>query len=301
MVYLFVFLSIILLFLLSASHKFSKIVMFPKVWNYDETLKNELESDRIKKNYLNNTQKEELFLSSPYGYKLHALYFPNKGSKKTIIFAHGVTYSLFGSIKYMDIFFKRGFNVFLYDHRFHGKSEGTCCTYGYYEKYDLKACADWVFNRTGTDSVVGIHGESMGAATALQNSAIDNRISFYIADCPYSDFIEELKIRIREDYHLPPFPFIQLTGLFYKIKTGATLKAASPIKAIKNVITPILFIHGSKDSYIPNSMSKDMYNIKRGHKKLYIAPNADHAQSVWKNPVEYEEVVVEFLTEIEVI
>ncbi|WP_163195227.1 alpha/beta hydrolase [Clostridium thermarum] len=301
MSYLIILLFIIILSLLIASYKFAKIVMYPKVWKYEETLKNEIQSKRIKEDYLDNIPKEELLIDSPYDYKLHAFFFPNKDSKKTIIFAHGVTYSLWGSIKYMDIFYKQGFNVFVYDHRFHGKSEGPCCTYGYYEKYDLKTCADWIFNRIGTDSIVGIHGESMGAATALQNSEIDNRISFYIADCPYSDFIEELKIRIKEDYHLPPFPFIQLAGLFYRIKTGATLKSASPINAIKNVETPILFIHGANDNYIPNSMSRDMYNIKKGYKKLYISSDADHAQSVWKNPAEYEKVVVEFLKEIMVI
>ena len=48
-------------------------------------------------------------------------------------------------------------------------------------------------------------------------------------------------------------------------------------------------------------MSKDMYNVKQGSKKLYIAPNADHVQSYTNNRIEYENLVDEFLKEINII
>lgn len=301
MIYLIIFFVIVLGLFIFSAYKLTEVAMFPKTWKYEDTYNFEIENGRFRSDYLSSLQKEEFFIDSPYGYKLHAIYFPNKESKKTIIFSHGVTYSLYGSIKYMDMFYKRGFNVFIYDQRFHGRSEGDFCTYGNFEKFDLKACTDWVLNRNGADSIVGIHGESMGAATALQNAGIDSRVAFYIADCPYSDFFEELKIRIRKDFHLPPFPFLNLADIIFKIKSGTSFKTASPIKAIKNVTVPIFFVHGANDNYIPNTMSKEMFEIKKGIKKLYIAPNADHAQSVWRNPEEYDRLVGEFLEEIKII
>lgn len=55
----------------------------------------------------------------------------------------------------------------IYDQRRHGKTGGDTTSYGYYEKFDLQAVVDWLFIEEGEDLLLGIHGESMGAATTL--------------------------------------------------------------------------------------------------------------------------------------
>lgn len=198
----------------------------------------------------------------------------------------------------MDMFYKKGFNVFVYDHRFHGKSGGENCTMGYYEKYDLKSCVDWVLNKIGQDSIIGTHGESMGAAIVLLHAAIDNRINFVIADCPYESVKEQFKHRLKIEYKLPSFPIINLASLVTKIKTKAFYGNISPIKIIGSIKTPILFIHGDSDTYIPYSHTVHLFNSKKGIKKLYLAKDANHAGSFLVDKIQYEKVVNEFLSEI---
>ena len=285
--------------LLFAGYRFSTIAIKPKTYDYEYTHTTCIENGEFSDKEFNKLPREELSIKSPYGYDLHALFFPIKGSRKTVVFAHGITWSLWGSVKYMDIFTKRGFNVLIYDHRNHGKSGGSNTTFGFCEKYDLKACVDWVNDRVGKDSVIGTHGESMGAATVLQHAAIDDRIDFCIADCPYSDLTEMFRIRMKDDFKLPSWPILNIASLFTRLTGGFFIGDVSPVKDVSKIKTPIFFIHGSRDAYIPNRMSKEMYDAKKkGIRKLYIAPNADHARSLMENREEYDRKVQDFLEEV---
>jgi fermentation-respiration switch protein FrsA (DUF1100 family) len=270
----------------------------PKTIGYKKSFENEVSHGNIMEIEFNKLVKEEIYIESPFGYQLHGMLFPIENSNKTVILCHGITCTLFTSVKYINIFLKRGFNVLTYDHRNHGKSGGKYTTYGFYEKLDLKAFITWVFNKYGKNCIIGVHGESMGAATVLQNAAIDKRVTFFIADCPYSDLKSLLKIRLKADYHLPFFPLIYLSSLICKLIAGIFYSDISPIKSMKNIQAPILFIHGREDDYIPHTMTIDMYNEKIGPKKLYIAPNSNHAEAYIHNKEDYDRIVGDFLKEI---
>jgi hypothetical protein len=278
---------------------FSTKIIKIQLKTHEEIWGGEVDGGRIIPDQFEKLAKEQVYIPSRFGYNLHGFFVPYEGSSKTVIIVHGVTMSLYASVKYMDLFRSRGFNVLMYDHRRHGKSGGTTTTYGYCEKQDLKAWTDWVRAKFGDHCEIGILGESMGAATTLQYSEMDPGISFYILDCPYSDVRAQFAYRLKEEYKLPEFPLLSLANFFVWLRTGMSFAKVSPIRQIAHVTTPMLFIHGLNDAYVPHQMSVELYEAKQGIKKLYLVPGADHAESLIVNPKEYDRVVGAFLEDVE--
>jgi hypothetical protein len=290
--------TLLLTVLLAISYYISGKVLNPDAKDYDKTFRMELENKHFTKDYYDSLPKEELYLQSPYGYKMHAIYIPNSSSKKTVILVHGRTHSLMGSYKYVDIFRKRGFNALLVDNRNHGKSGGENSTFGYFERYDIKAWVDWVFEKTGQNSLVGFHGESLGAVISLMHMTVDKRPDFYVIDSPMANLSSTLGHSLKEDYGLPAFPLIPLTSLMSKMRGAMFFDDISPIQFIGDVKVPVFFIHGENDNYSLSENSKQLFESHPGHKKLWICPDAGHTQCVIINGKAYDRKIGEFLESI---
>ncbi|KHD86019.1 alpha/beta hydrolase [Heyndrickxia ginsengihumi] len=260
----------------------------------------ETKAKRVDLRSYDELPKEEVFIESPFGYPIKAVFVkPFPASNQYMIFCHGVTENKMNSIKYMNIFLNRGFNAVIYDHRRHGESGGKTTSYGYYEKFDLKAVVDALLNREGEDIIFGIHGESMGAATLLQYAGLlEDRANFYIADCPFSDFPDLLIRMFTREIKLPGKYFLPLTDFFIRVRDGYAIKHVSPISVVERIKKPILFIHSEKDDYILPEMTKALYERKKGPKKLLVAKNGAHAQSFNMNRELYEKTIDEFLIQI---
>jgi len=203
-------------------------------------------------------------------------------------------YAKYGSIKYIEMFQKLGFAVLIYDHRNHGESGKAFTTMGFYEKYDLKRIIDWCVEQYGPDCRILTHGESMGAATVLMHLDIDDRVMCAIADCAYSDLKLLLCHQLRQYYHLPRF-LIPLESCLTYLRAGFWYRQVSPVQVIGQVNTPVLFIHGKRDNFVPASMSKQMYSVKKDHKAIYLVAGARHADSYCTNKEGYEARVCYFV------
>jgi fermentation-respiration switch protein FrsA (DUF1100 family) len=300
-IFLLIILGIFLLIVASSVY-LSTLVFLPKVLPVQKTYEIEVEKGKINQKEFQSWEKQDVCIPSPFGYQLQGLYFPIKHANRTIILTHGIKFSLYGMVKYMPLFRKRGFNILAYDLRNHGRSGGKNTTFGFYEKYDLKAVMDWAFDQIGPNGLVGTMGESMGAAISLQHAAIDPRTAFVISDCSFSDLTSQISYLLKVEFHLPQFPFIMLANLFCKLATGMSFNAVSPLKDVQSMETPVFFIHSLPDTYIPASMSVLLFGSKlHGQKKLYLSPDGDHAEAYWKNKEAYDSELSDFLKNIGVI
>ncbi|RFU62299.1 alpha/beta hydrolase [Peribacillus saganii] len=297
---LLIFMLGILTYIIGIGMYFTNRVMYMKKKEERLIHKREISAKRLNLEEYESLPKKELTVPSKFGYDLHCEFVEPHTTNKWVIICHGVTENRFNSVKYMNLFLKRGFNAVIYDHRRHGKSGGTHSSYGYYEKFDLQAVIDELKKQKGSDIILGIHGESMGAATALlYGGMVEDGASFYIADCPFSNFRGQLIHRLKAEVPvLPSWMVLPIADRFLKLRAGWRIDDVAPIRFIKNIKSPVLFIHSQDDDFIPAEMTSRLFEEKEGPKKLYIAAKGAHAQSYNENPREYEKVIDEFLEEL---
>lgn len=304
-------LKILLFWIVGGMWWLSNMVLRPKKLSCDKIYRIEAKTGKFNEIAYKNTKKRKFMITSDYGYNLScellqqpdgtpdgARYQHNwcqaPNPDVIAIICHGFSQGKYKSLIYAEIFLKLGFDVLIYDQRNHGLSGRAYTSMGYYEKYDLKKIVDWCCNTYGNDCKIITHGESMGAATALLHLGIDKRVICTIADCAYSDLKELLKHQIKYFYHMPLL-LVYLESIVTYLRAGFWYGQVSPIDVVSKVDTPILFIHGKKDDYVPTEMSKRMYNSKKRRKALYLVAGAAHARSCVVNRKEYEKRVSEFV------
>lgn len=284
------------LFLFTAGLYLTNRLMYIKRKDDQLIFNRELAAGRFHPDKFAALPKQDVTIASPFGYSLKALLIEPHQTNKYIIITHGVTENKMSSMKYLDLFLKRGFNALLYDHRRHGESGGKTTSYGHYEKFDLKAVVDWLKATRGPNLQLGIHGESMGAATVLLYAGmLEDGADFYIADCPFSDFKEQLRYRFKREWKLPSGVFLPIADFFLRLRDQYSLKNVSPLSVMEQIKHPVLFIHSKKDDFILPAMTEELYAHKKGAKMLYLAENGLHAQAFNENSTEYEQAVADFL------
>ena len=239
-------------------------------------------------------EKTDYTVSGFDGYQLHAQLLKNPADLgRYVIISHGYTDNRFGALKYAKIYLELGFHVIVYDLRGHGLNEPARCTYSALERKDLLALIGDSSRRYPDMTLLGLHGESLGAATSI--AALEDKppVDFVVADCGFADIASVLKNGIKA-MHMPAFP-VDIASAWAKLLCGYSYSGMRPIDSLSNNTVPILFIHGAEDTLIPPSNSERMKQDTQGYALVRIIPGAGHAMSVLTAPEEYREQVTSFL------
>jgi pimeloyl-ACP methyl ester carboxylesterase len=202
---------------------------------------------------------------------------PKRG---TIVLLHGVADNRTTATGITERFNARGFDVVAYDSRAHGESDGNACTYGFFEKQDLRRVLDTIDPRG-----IVLVGTSLGAAVALQEAAEDPRVTAVVAAETFSD----LRIIAAERA-----PFFFTKGIIAKALRLAEQQGhfvvddVSPRAAASRITAPVLLIHGAKDRETALEHSRRVFEALNGPKRFIIVPEAGHNHSL--RPEVWQEV-----------
>ena len=202
------------------------------------------------------------------GWRCHAV----GVSRGTIVYLHGIADNRGSAAGVIMRFQPRGFDVIAYDSRAHGSSGGDACTYGYFEKEDLRRVLD-----TARPGPVVLIGTSLGGAVALQAAAEDRRVRGIVAAETFADLRRVARERM---------PFFVWRGLIDRALASAEAQgrfvadAVSPVNAARRITAPVLLIHGEKDTDTSPEHSRHIQGALAGPRQLLIIPGAAHNESL---------------------
>ncbi len=255
------------------------------------------QTDHYDTSFYDRLEKIDYTVHGDDGYVLHTELLKNpSGTSKYIILSHGYTDNRMGSLKYVQMYLDLGYNCIIYDLRGHGENESAFTTYGIREGNDLKCIINDTLSRYSDLTQLGLHGESLGAATTITCLKYNPDISFAVADCGFSDIENVLKEGYR-NAHVPVF-LVDLADIGARIRYHYALKDMRPIDSLDDNTIPVLFIHGADDAFILPQNSEDMYNRTKGIREYHLIVGAGHAESILTDPESYKQFVEDFLNSL---
>jgi uncharacterized protein len=168
------------------------------------------------------------------------------GKAKTIILLHGYPADK-GDILPALAFLSKKHNLFLFDFRYLGQSEGVYSAAGAKETADLTAAIQYLKTRGINET--GVWGFSMGGAVALMTAPQAPEIKAIVSESSYAS-LDSMSLEL---YRIPllKYPLAYLTGLWAKIFLGIDLKKVSPAESAGKLQIPILIVHSRNDKVIP--------------------------------------------------
>lgn len=258
-----------------------------------------------RKNFMMAQPHKDVYQTSFDNLKLHATYFPtieeNANKKKVAICFHGYTsQGMSDYIGLSDYYLKKGFAMLLPDARAHGQSEGEYIGFGCLDRKDALVWIKWVVQEPGEDVEIVLHGTSMGGATVLMASGLElpAQVKGIVSDCGFTSPKEVFTHVLNTMYHLPAFPAIQGADILNKKLAGYGMDECNAKREVAKAKVPILFVHGSNDTFVPCKMCHEIYDCCAAPKKKLIIEGAAHAESYYKDTEKYEQALNEFFEEV---
>jgi len=246
--------------------------------------------------WLEAHRAEDVQIRSFDGLTLRGKWVPAEHPRATILLFHGYhTHYLHDFAGIFSLYHSLGLNLLLVRQRAHGESGGNYITFGVHERRDVQSWVQY-HNRThGMDNVF-LGGMSMGASTVLFAAGEDlpPNVRGITADCGFSSPAEILSHVIRKDFHLPPRLVLPLMEVWARALGGFSFYECSSRDSLARTQIPVLFIHGTADTFVPCSMSQSGYACCAGEREIHLIRGAGHGRGYLYEPERLTKALTDF-------
>ena len=217
----------------------------------------------------------DVYFKSADGRTLNGWYFRARGEERgTILVCHGNVENLSTHVK-LDLWLvEAGYNLFIFDYRGYGKSEGEPDVKGI--NLDAEAALETLLAklpRTRNDGVI-VFGKSLGGAVAVYtvaNSPYRSCVKALILDSAFSSYRMIAREKIAKSIIGWPFQY----PLSYLVSDDY-----SPVDYIKKVSPiPVLIMHGYQDEIVPEHHGRILYDAALPPKQFWELTLPGHVKS----------------------
>ena len=202
---------------------------------------------------------EDLFFTARDGVRLNGWFIPHPESRSTLVWFHGNAGNISHRVENIKMLHdKVQVNIFIFDYRGYGRSEGRPSEEGTY--LDGEAALELVRKKIAVQpgQRLVLFGRSLGAAVA---TAMASRFESQalILESPFISVPEMARVL---------FPYLPI---------GAFLKTRYDVReTIKKIKVPLLVLHGDRDEIVPFEHGKAVFAAAPEPKKFFSIAGAAH-------------------------
>ena len=191
-----------------------------------------------------------------------------------------------------------GCNILLIDCRAHGLSEGKYNYCGTREYADLLCWIRFAHDTLGNRNVI-LHGICVGGAAvvlAASRPEFPSYVSHIVLEGLFATFFESFKLHMKAEGK-PTFPVLYEIFLVARLESGLKVWESAPIRCIDRVKTPLLFLHGTRDTFSLPKRAEELYAKCTAPKKLVWMDKGSHSHLRINNTEVYDGAIRDFLTQ----
>ena len=244
---------------------------------------------------------EDVTINSFDGTRLFGWWMSAGRRAPTVVILHGVKKNRTDVLRAALVLRRAGFNVLIFDGRAHGNSGGRYVTYGFYERRDVESAIEWLVKEKKINrNRVGLAGESMGAAIALQVAAHNPWIRAVWADSPFASLRRITEEFVKRATGLPvavlnPVLWTAIQVANYRGKFD--VHSVDPLALAARIKCPVYLVHSTADQIIAASHSEIIHSALGGEKEIWFVDGARHARSIRHAKREYSDRLTRFFVQ----
>lgn len=219
---------------------------------------------------------EDVFFKTNDGLNLNGWFLFCPGAKYTLLYCHGNAGNISHRIESVSFFHALGLNVFIFDYRGYGRSQGRPDEKGLY--LDAQSAYNYLLSRgIRPEQIIGF-GKSLGGAVIIDLAA-KNKLAGLIVSGTFSS---------AKDMAKTVYPFLPYWVFSSRIDS---------LSKIKTLTIPKLIIHSIDDEMVPYKLGEKLY-AAAAEPKEFAQIHGDHNNCFLDSAPILKEKITGFLTRL---